>query len=667
MTPKLIEVKRVHQNIMVSSKNIADGKAEVWNRYGFTSTSAFDAYWELSCDGKVVNEGRLNLPAVAPLSRKVVDVHVPFVKPLEGAEYLYRISFRLKDDSLWAEKGYEIAASQLPFRSKTPLVKTETGNFADLPKVKISESGKKISVKGEKFKVVFSRRKGTLCRLEYGGKEIMACTPGACCGPKVNVFRAFTDNDKWMRKRFFESGLSQISYHARPLKVERLSDQAVRVVTDVDACGFKSARYKHVSEYLITGDGTISVKHNISPAGKQPVVPRMGVSMVLDKSLENLAYYGRGPWENYVDRKTGSDLGYYESTVTDQYYPYIKPQECGGKSDVRWAAFMDEDGDGVLFKATQPLFMSALHYTAEDLDRARHRKGQERIYNIPAPRDEVYLSLDAAQMGLGGASCGPPPMQKYRIKAEAVSFSYMMCPCKAGWVSLSRSARRKALLPHAVEIKRDNEGIVSITGCGEIRYTTDGSEPGRDSKLYSSPYRQVDAADVKAVAFSPAGGRSVVTSVSYTKLTGLVKRSGDRLKIIGCDSEQNPGEGPAVNAVDGNRSTFWHSRWDPSPEKYPHFITVDVGSKEKIGGITMLGRTDGNVNGDIKKYRVFVSQDGENWGKPVAEGEFQQPTSSEQKVEFNTIEGRYVKFEALSEAKGQPFAAVAELGVLIAL
>ncbi len=448
VTPKLIEVKRVHQNIMVFSDNIADGKAEIWNRFGFTSTDNFNAYWELSCDGRVINEGKLNISAVAPLSRKVVDVPVPIVKPLEGAEYLYRISFRLKRDTLWAEKGYEVAASQLPFNSTAPVVKADVEDISELSKIKVAESDKSVAVKGDGFKVVFCRKAGTISRLEYDGKVVMACTPGACCGPKVNVFRAFVDNDRWLRKGFFESGLTRISYHSRPIKVEQLSPNAVRVMTEVDACGFKSARFKHVSEYLITGDGVISVKHNITPFGKQPVLPRIGLSMVLDKSLENIAYYGRGPWENYVDRNTGSDLGYYESTVTDQYYGYIRPQECGGKSDVRWVALTDKDGDGVLIKAAQPLFMSALHYTSEDLDCARHRNQQERIYNMPESRDEVYLDLDIAQMGLGGGSCGPAPMKKYRIKAEAVSFGYLMRPCKAGWAKLSRDARRKSALSH---------------------------------------------------------------------------------------------------------------------------------------------------------------------------------------------------------------------------
>jgi beta-galactosidase len=389
--------------------------------------------------------------------------------------------------------------------------------------------------------------------------------------------------------------------------------------------------------------------------------------MVLDKRLEKIAYYGRGPWENYVDRNTGSDIGYYESTVTGQYYDYIKPQECGGKSDVRWVALTDQEGDGVLIKAAQPLFMSALHYTPEDLDRARHRNGQERIYNMPAGRPEVYLNLDAVQMGLGGGSCGPGPMDKYRIKVEAVSLGYLMRPCRAGQTKLSREARKAGTLPHSVVMSRDEEGIVTLSGCGDIRYTTDGSDPVKASSLYSKPFRLMNAATVKAAAFSPAGGRSAVSSAAYTKLVGMVKRSGDRLSIAGCDSEQKPGEGPASNAVDGRNSTFWHSRWNPDEAPYPHYIAVDVGEVAEIGGITVQGRNDNNTNGNIKKYRVYVSTDGKSWNKPVAEGEFKAPHNSEQRIEFKVVKGRYVKLEALSEVENRPFAAIAELGVLIAL
>lgn len=667
-SPKLAEVKRVHQDIMVSAESVAEGKVEIWNRFGFTSTAEFNAFWELTCDGLVINEGALNLPAVAPLSRKTVAVPIPVVKPLEGAEYLYRIKFCLKQNTRWAAKGHEIAANQLPFHPKEGVVKAEADDISRMPALKVVETAASVSVKGAKFEVVFSRNSGTISQLTYDGKKMISDKANISHGAKVSVFRAFTDNDGWMRGGFANSGLSQMEYYPRPIKVEKLSDKAVRVLTEVDACGFKSARFKDQSEYLITGDGVISVRHNITPEGSMPSLPRMGVSLTLDKALENIAYYGRGPWENYIDRKTGSDIGYYQSTVTDQYVDYVKPQDCGGKSDVRWVAFTDGSGSGLLFKAHQPLFISALHYTAEDLEFARHRNGQQRIYNMPVARDEVHLNLDIGQTGLGGGSCGPGPMSKYIMQVQPVSFGYLMRPCKAGQVQLSNEARKPATLPHAAMQERDEEGMVSLIGSGEIRYTLDSSEPSKTSALYTAPFRVLDAVTVKAAVFSPAGGRSSTCAVAYKKMIGLVKRAGAKLKIVACDSEQSPGEGPATNAIDGNTATFWHSRWEPKEAPYPHFIAVDVGEKTKIGGVTVHGRSDGNTNGHIVKYRVFVSQDGKTWGSAVAEGELKQPQSTEQRVEFGrVVDGRYVKFEALSEVQNRAYATIAEFGVLIAL
>ena len=142
-------------------------------------------------------------------------------------------------------------------------------------------------------------------------------------------------------------------------------------------------------------------------------LPRLGLSFKLDKALENMRYYGRGPRENYIDRKTASCVGWYDATVTAQYEPYVRPQDNGYKCDVRWAEFVADDGRGVRFSASEPMFVQALHYSMEDMEFSRHRNGQQRFRAPLDPRDEVCLNLDFRQLGLGGASCGPRPMKKY--------------------------------------------------------------------------------------------------------------------------------------------------------------------------------------------------------------------------------------------------------------
>jgi beta-galactosidase len=444
ITPKLVEVKRVHQNLVASAENAAAGKVEVWNRFAFTDAQAFEARWALTCDGKVVGDGSLGSLEIAPLTRKTIEVPVPDIKPVPGAEYFYRISFHLKKSALWADKGYEVAANQLAFKPAAVALPPDAGQ-KKAPKVKLAQDANGVTVSGRNFKVVISRASGTVSKLEYDGKAVLSDEAGIVRGPRFNAYRAFVDNDnqwgKWLRNDYLESGLSQMSYHARPLQVDAGDGTWAKVTSAVDACGFKSGRFTHVTEYLIAGDGSVRVQNTITPAGKLPELPRMGVRMMLGGAFENLAYYGRGPWENYVDRNSGSDIGYYESTVADQYVPYVRPQECGGKSDVRWAAFIDKAGDGVLFTFPVPLFVTALHYTSEDLEGSRHRNGMERIYNPLVARPEVCLSLDIGQMGLGGASCGPIPMEKYILRAKPVQFTYVMRPCAKGHKALSDLAR----------------------------------------------------------------------------------------------------------------------------------------------------------------------------------------------------------------------------------
>ena len=637
----------------------------MWNRFGFTNAKAFEARWALACDGQVIEDGSLGALDIAPLSRKVVPVPVPKVKPLAGAEYTYRVSFHLRAKTLWADKGYEIAASQLAFTPAAPAAPAEPA--AKAGKVALKQDADSVTVSGKGFELVVSRKTGTIARLAYGGKTVMGDVAGIAHGPRFNAFRALVDNDGWLRGPYFDSGLTQMSYHARPVTAEALSENLVRVKTVVEACGFKSARFTHETEYLISGDGTVSVQNTVTPAGRMPLaLPRLGVRMMLDAALEQMAYYGRGPWENYVDRKAGSDLGYYESTVTAQYVDYVRPQENGCKSDVRWAAFSDQKGDGVLFTFPKPLFVTAEHFTSEDLDGARHRNGQERIFNPPAPRAEVCLSLDIEQLGLGGASCGPRPMEAYMLAAHPVQYAYVMRPCRAGYKSLSALARTPVAALHAPQITRDEEGNVAVSGSGTLRYTLDGSAPTAASTLFSAPFPCAKAVTVKAAAFLASGERSAVVEQAFAALAGPVKRSRGKLNVVDCDSQQDPGDGAASQAVDGNARTIWHSRWEPTEAKFPHFITLDIGGSARVAGLTYQGRNDGNDNGWIKKFQVFVSADGKSWGAPALEGEFKAPQNDEQRVTFaQPVKGRFVKLVALSEHKGRNFATVAELGVLV--
>ena len=435
VTPKLVEVGHVHRNVVVEKTERAEW-LRVWNRFSFTELNKFDARWELLEDGVKVAEGTWMVPDMAPSTKAEVGMPAGALSYARkaGAEYTLNVAFALKTDELWAKKGHVVARDEIPLgRMPSMAVAPVAGT------VLVKEGEDAVTVTAGATKVVFSRTTGTMARLEMDGRVVLEDSiDGIVRGPRLTCMRAFTDNDIWLRKsrwgrqnNFYESGLSQLRHHPRPLKVAKKGD-SVTVTSVVDVHGAKSAGFIHTTVHEILADGSIALRNHVRPYGKMPpALPRLGLSLMLDERLENIAYYGRGPYENYVDRFSGSFLGLYESTVTDQYVAYVRPQDNGYKSDVRWAAFTDAEGRGVLIKGSEPLFVQALHYSCEDLEFARHRDKQERIWNEKPPRKEICLNLDLRQLGLGGASCGPRPEAQYIFPIQEESWTMTLVPvCK---------------------------------------------------------------------------------------------------------------------------------------------------------------------------------------------------------------------------------------------
>jgi beta-galactosidase len=240
------------------------------------------------------------------------------------------------------------------------------------------------------------------------------------------------DGSAWGENRkhggFFSKGLSQISYHARPIKVEN-----GKVKTVVEVTGAKSAGFTHEAIWSFSADGNISIENKSIPHGDFPSrIPRIGLSLILDPALERMAYYGRGPRENYIDRCSGSFIALWESTVTEQFEFYVRPQDNGYKADVRYVDFKDKAGRGVRFASSEPMFVQALHCNWEQLDMSRQRSGQKRYRTPVEMQKEIYLNLDVRQVGLGGASCGPGPLNKYLFDPKApVSWTTSITPLNA--------------------------------------------------------------------------------------------------------------------------------------------------------------------------------------------------------------------------------------------
>ena len=424
---KLNEVKHVQQPVEVSCADAASGEAEFWNRYEFTfADEVLEGTWELFADGDRGEGGTLMLPHVAPRAKGRIELPRPRTAIDPAKEHFYRVSFRLRRDAKWAPRGYEVAWNQLAYGATRTLAAPAPAEG----RVEVGETADAITLRAPRAEAVFSRRTGTLSRLVLGGKRIVEDRAGIVHGPRLQVERAFTDSDDWMRKPFLAAGLTQLTFHPQAMRVERLVSGAAKVTCPVRVTGAKSGGFEHVAEWTLDAAGRLRVDNTLEPFGDVPALPRIGVFMRLDGALEGMRWYGRGPWENAVDRCTGCDIAQWRSTVAEQYVAYIRPQDCGGKTDVRWVEFTDpKDGRGVRFAAVgSPMMVQALHFTKEDLDGARHRPGEPRRRNPLIPREEVCLSLDCRQTGLGCNNCGPIPLDRYRFPVERTCWSIVIAP-----------------------------------------------------------------------------------------------------------------------------------------------------------------------------------------------------------------------------------------------
>lgn len=410
ITPKLREVGHVHRNLIVRRE---ENGFTIENRHLFTNASAFDGVWELLLDGTPVRHGTFATPTVAPLSKGTLMLPSEALGGDLAGECLLNIGFALKEATDWAPKGWIVARDQIELKmlpQALPAVSV---------KGTVEETAAGVVLRAAGTEAVFSHMTGTLSLLKVGGKVILHdSAAGVVAGPRLTCSRALTDNDCWMKKDFFSSGLTQLRYHPFPIVVSNGT-----VVCRVVVTGSKSAGFLHEAVWSVDDNGVLMVKNSVIPRGVlPPVLPRLGLSLRLDPAFEEMLYYGRGPHENYVDRRTSAFLRVWNDTVTNLYEPYVRPQDNGYRTDVRWVEFRDSAGAGVRFSASEPLFVQALHCAAEDLAFARHVNGQVR-HRTPVPmRDEIYLNLDIRQLGLGGASCGPRPMDKYLVEPSASAF-----------------------------------------------------------------------------------------------------------------------------------------------------------------------------------------------------------------------------------------------------
>lgn len=437
--PQYYEVKKVYQNLYTTLKERNGGivEIELFNRNYYEPVD-YECTWTLLADGREIRSAAFFPGPVGPRSRVVHTLALGSLP--EGEECYLNLSYTLKEDLPWASKGFEACREQLFLQKDTT---------ADVAPVKghklrtgVSRRNGHLVVRGRRFRAEFDPTDGSLARLRYRHKDVIV--PGQ--GPKLNAFRALVNNDGWFYNDWFAQGLHNLRHKTvSGLDVKELPDGTVTIEADVVSRAPNGAHLEGSSAsatcrivedpdstdvmqftshvvWTVAPDGSLTLRSHVSSDKPGLVMGRLGYIMQVPARFDRFTYYGRGPVENYSDRYTCAFIGKYGGSVAEQVSNYTKPQDMANHEQVRWAA-LSNGRHGIFFEAClnslrssdsgRPVMsVSALPYRAVDLVEAAHQ------YELPAPGD-TWLCLDAADTGLGGASCGPAPLPEDLVRSDA--------------------------------------------------------------------------------------------------------------------------------------------------------------------------------------------------------------------------------------------------------
>lgn len=423
--PHMYEAAYVHQSIWAEPVDLSKGTISVYNENFFSDLNNYYLEWELLADGEALQSGRVTKLDVAPQQTRTVQLDYELKGICPQKEVLLNVEFRLKKAETLVPAGHIAAQRQMIVRPYA-MPALELQNEADMnveiiSSVVVDNDKYYLIVKGENFRLDFDRKDGYLCRYEVNGQPLLKedgkLTP--------NFWRAPTDNDMGAKvnnkyRVWLEPGLKLTA-------LNKTTEDGRVIITAEYQMELVKAGLKLT--YTINNRGAIKVTQEMT-ADKSVEIPdmfRFGMQMQLPDQLKEINYYGRGPGENYADRNNAARIGKYAQCVDEQFYSYIRPQETGNKTDIRWWKQTDKGGKGLLFVAEAPFLASALHYSIESLDDgvAKDQRHSELVPQV----DYVNMCIDKVQMGLGCVnSWGALPLEKYRLRYKDYKFSFMMLP-----------------------------------------------------------------------------------------------------------------------------------------------------------------------------------------------------------------------------------------------
>ena len=423
--PHMYEVGYYYQDIWTTPGDLSKGEIKVYNENFFRDLSAYYLEWEMLKGGKVVRSGRVDDLKVAP--QQTSTIRLDLGETCQCTEWLLNVSYKLKNREGLLPAGHTVAKDQLtlnPYKAPSMELKNvETTNIETKAPVVQDSDANYLIVEGCGFRTEFNRENGYLIKYEVNGQDMIK--EGEALTP--NFWRAPTDND-------FGAGLQKkyAAWKNPEMKLTSLNQRMENKQVIVEAAyDMPTVSAKLNLTYVINNKGAIKVTQKMTADKNAKVSPmfRFGMQMPMPRSFENIEYYGRGPVENYIDRKGNADLAIYRQTVDEQFYSYIRPQENGTKSDIRWWKMLNEAGNGIEVVASAPFSASALHYTIESLDDGA-RKDQRHSPEVEEA-DLTNLCLDKVQMGLGCVnSWGTIALPEYQIPYGDYEFTFILTPVK---------------------------------------------------------------------------------------------------------------------------------------------------------------------------------------------------------------------------------------------
>ena len=521
--PHAWEVKKVYQPVRVSwAEGIRYGIV-VENRRAFADLSDLEGTWEFT-----VNGGRSPVGSVPPLETPpggrdtVALAGVPLLRLGPGSESMLNITFRTVEDTPLVPAGHVVAREQLHITHTRPEVAPLPGG-----PLHTLETPDAIQVSGDDFTLRFDRATGILASMRLGDRELLLS------GPAPNFWRAPTDNDYGsgspVRSGVWKRAGRPPSRHLDSMTVTPAPEG--RHVTVTSHFSLRSIGARYTLEHQAHPDGTVSISAHLADVDEDlPEMPRFGTILTLPEDLNQVEWYGRGPHENYWDRRTGAAVGRYSAPVSELAHPYVRPQETGTRTDTRWVALTDGAGTGVLVEGLPTVSFSALPYTIEDLDAGERKAG--RHWADLVPRDEVTLNVDYRQQGVGGDdSWGAVAHHEYTLWPREMGFRFLLRPLRPGEYPLGLSTAPDSAAADAVATRS-----LALDHFGEVNLVP-----------HVARGRPVEVDPASSSRYSAAGDAGLVDGIR-----GSIDRRGGHWQGYHADEITaviDLGEGEAVEAV----------------------------------------------------------------------------------------------------------------------